>query len=410
LKQIACSLEQLSGDQVSRETPAPSNMVIQVNGKCGNSNAHLAQLEPFLQDWSETYESSNSTDSPDEAMTLMDANPNFTAGVPSSWKPWAQCGPFVNGTVQNNVTSWLPQSPLFNPWSFAHPDTLGSQLALQPIKAFIPKGIRCSLISKYMMNTIRRYPAMMLGGSSAPPFIHGVCLVNKAKHTHMSGPGPLLRCAGLVELWTSKTANNSQYLWRMMRWEQQRICDEVDQYEDMIAVNALQAITIYFLLRVGSLDDEDADFDVPLIQTMTKIAQRVQGITSNYRNPALPTFISHDDWVIVESLQRTIAALFIIEFLFDITPGMGSNRCDSGKLWSEMLLPSAKPLWEAKTREGFEREYRALGGDERPFYGELLRHSELRGARAQLLDRWMTQVDEFGTLVINVASVAETVP
>jgi hypothetical protein len=210
-----------------------------------------------------------------------------------------------------------------------------------------------------------------------------------------------------VELWTSKTDNNSHYLWKMMRWEQQRILDEVDQYEDMIAVNALQAITIYFLLRVGSLDDDDADFDVPLIQTMSKLAQRVKGITAKHRDPATPNFISHDEWVIVESLQRTIATLFIIEFLFDISAGIGTDRCDTVKHWSEMLLPSAKSLWEAKSTQVFERELRAFGGDERPFYGELLRHAELDSARSQLLDRWMGNVDEFGTLVINVASVAE---
>lgn len=209
-----------------------------------------------------------------------------------------------------------------------------------------------------------------------------------------------------MELWSNKTHNNAQYIWKILRIEQQRLSEEVDQYEDMIAVNALQAITIYFLLRVSAQNDEDADFDVPLIQTMTKLWNRVRGITMKHCDPSSLTRPSWGSWVAVESLRRTIAALLIIEFLFDFSPGMGKASCNSTKIWSKMLLPGAKQLWEAKTRSDWEREYRALGNDQRPLYGELLKHDHLNSVRGGLLDRWMAQVDEFGTVVINVASVS----
>jgi hypothetical protein len=97
----------------------------------------------------------------------------------------------------------------------------------------------------------------------------------------------------------------------------------------------------------------------------------------------------------------------MIEFLFDLDPGRGNSTCDSVKYWSEMLLPSAKSLWEADGEFAWEQEYTATGNDQRPFYGELLRHNQLDSVRGSLLDRWMAQVDSFGTLVINAASLTD---
>ena len=180
---------------------------------------------------------------------------------------------------------------------------------------------------------------------------------------------------------------------------------EISEYEDMIAINALQAITIYFLLRVSSTDDEGTDFDVPLIQTMAQLSQRVKGIIITYCDPASPVRPGMCDWVTAESLRRTIAALFIIQLLFDITPGIINGQCNSLAQWSEMLLPCSQQLWEATTAEWAQR-YDLLG-DERPYYGELLQHEYLDYARSSLLDQWMANVDDFGKLIISIASVAE---
>jgi hypothetical protein len=177
---------------------------------------------------------------------------------------------------------------------------------------------------------------------------------------------------------------------------------EISEYENMIAINALQSITIYFLLRVSSTDDEDTNFDVPLIQTMTQLSWRVRGVLTTYCDPASPVRPSVCDWVTAESLRRTIAALFIIERLFDISPGMSNSLA----MWSEMLLPCSQQLWEAKTQAEWTQRYDLLG-DERPYYGELLQHDYLDCARSSLLDRWMASVDDFGKLVINITSVAE---
>ncbi|KPI44255.1 uncharacterized protein AB675_8656 [Cyphellophora attinorum] len=188
--------------------------------------------------------------------------------------------------------------------------------------------------------------------------------------------------------------------------EQERLMQDIPTYGDLTAVNALQAVTIYFLLRASSTDDEGTDFDVALIQTMTQLSLRVRDIITAYCDPASPERPDPCGWIIAESLRRTIATLFIVELLFDISPGMIHGRCNSLALWSAMLLPCSQQLWEAETQLEWTQRYDTLG-DERPYYGELLHHETLDCARSGLLEGWMANVDDFGKLVINIACVAE---
>jgi hypothetical protein len=295
-------------------------------------------------------------------------------------------------------------------WNYATTDPLGQHLIPRGTRAFGPKGLegrQLSLVKKFVLSTLQTYPKMMLSDTDMPPFIPHMWMAEENRHAENSQPGPLARCAGIVSLWSTKNRNNKQYLWKILRIEQERLSEESLSYNDWNAVAALQALTIYFLLRISATDDDDADFDIPLIQTMSKLAQRVEGLTNKYCNPALQTNPRWEGWILSESLRRTISALFIIDFLFDISPGMNNAHCNSVKHWSEMLLPSSKQLWTAKTRFQWEQEYRALDNDRRPLFVDLLKHDSVDSKRGKLLEQWMAQVDEFGTLVINAASLAE---
>lgn len=311
--------------------------------------------------------------------------------------------------VKEGMDRWLPRDVISDQWNNTNPYTLGPQLSLRSVKAFTPRGTTwgpLSLLGKYMSQTIRRYPYMMLSDKNSTPFIHRECLRHSKQSTHKNEPGPLLRCAAIVELWRSKNSNNAPYLWKILKIEQERLMQDISEYEDLLAINALQAVTIYFLLRVSSPDDDGTDFDVPLIQTMTQLLWRLRGVISERCDPASPARPNICGWVMAESLRRTVAALFIIELLFDISPGMIHGRCNSLTLWSEMLLPCSKQLWEATTQAIWTQRYDVLG-DERPYFGELLQHQRLNYARSNLLDQWMANVDDFGELVIKIASVVE---
>jgi hypothetical protein len=111
---------------------------------------------------------------------------------------------------------------------------LGSEPALRAPRAFWPKTVRyrkLSLNIKYVICTLSAYPHMMLPDKGMPPFIHPKCLARDfdqvERVTRTSLPGPLATCAGIIALWSAKNENNSFFIWRAIRAEQERISEEV---------------------------------------------------------------------------------------------------------------------------------------------------------------------------------------
>jgi hypothetical protein len=285
--------------------------------------------------------------------------------------------------------------------------TMNEQPFDRGTRAFWSKGVKwrqLSLVRKWVLNNLRPYPSMMLSMHNKPPFVHHLSI---AKESLESQPGPLSRCAGIMALWSTKNRNNKHYIWKIIRMEHERLSLECISYNDWHAVEAVQAVAIYFLLRVSVENDEDTDFDILLIQTMIKVTVRTSGFTVKYCNPASQHRPVWEQWVLVESLRRALSTIFIVQSLFDITPGLGNKECKGAKLWTEMLLPAAKELWQAQNQTQWEDAYQNSKRDRRPTFGELLRHDDLHGQACDLLNSWMGQVDDFGTLVIGAASLAE---
>jgi hypothetical protein len=409
-KGIECKLERSQQEDTSVLKRFEPSSTIEADELCTSDTLSCSQSKPVLMDRNDASISHTPLDEPRHTASsqvdqiIMEQ----TSRSPRS-AIWKSPATFPMSSAKDGADRWLPRNLISDQWNRMKLYTIGPQLSLHPVKAFTPRGATWgpfSLLRKYMTQTIRRYPYMMLSDKNSSPFIHHKYLMNNKKCTHKDGPGPLLRCAAIVELWRSKTPNNASYFWKILRIEQERLMQEISEYEDMIAINALQAVTIYFLLRLSSTDNEDTDFDVPLIQTMTQLLSRVRGVITAYSDRVSSVRPTICGWVMTESLLRTIAALLIIELLFDISPGMINGRCNILALWPDMLLPCSQQLWEAKTQAEWTQHYDLLG-DKRPYYGELLQHEYLDNSRSSLLDQWMANVDDFGKLVINIASVAK---
>lgn len=166
------------------------------------------------------------------------------------------------------------------------------QPALRYPRLFWPKETphrELSLNRKYVLGNLRNYPRMMLSASrdGMPPFVHSYHLSQDCcDDTPL--PNPLARCAGIVAMWSVKTKYNSVHIWKAIRSEQERLLHEVfptlprrcrkggsklfiflqhSEYNDWDTVAALQAMSIYVILRVLEKDEDVTDFDMPLIHT-----------------------------------------------------------------------------------------------------------------------------------------------
>ncbi|PQE26034.1 C6 finger domain-containing protein [Rutstroemia sp. NJR-2017a BBW] len=302
----------------------------------------------------------------------------------------------------------LPENFLFNEsrWAldFSNVPLLAHSPVLRAPRAFSPKRQRypkVSLTRKYVICTIKAYPQMLLTGKELPPFIHTELQSSSTSVglTTIRNPStdPLAICLSITAMWTVKNTHNTAFIWRSIRSEQERLFEECFTFDDHNAVAALQAICIYFLLRLSEADEDATNFDIPLISTMT-------GLSVKYNKS--PTW---EGWLLAESLRRTIFLLLIISLLFDLSPGTQQNCCDGARLLTEMGLPCHKNIWKAQTQNEWEWEYTAQYASkyQRLTFGDLLQHGKEEGSAGNVLDDWLANVDDFGNVIVAVVSLLE---
>jgi hypothetical protein len=121
-------------------------------------------------------------------------------------------------------------------------------------------------------------------------------------------------------------------------------------------------------------------------------------------NPAIPCQSGS-----ANTQTSTIFVIFIIDILFDISPGTRPNHCDGARLLAEMRLPCHRKIWKAQTQWEWEWEYTAQYESkyQRLTFGDLLQHGKEDGSTGNLLDDWLANVDDLGTLIVAVASLLE---
>ena len=109
--------------------------------------------------------------------------------------------------------------------------------------------------------------------------------------------------------------------------------------------------------------------------------------------------------------DSTLLVLFMVDIFFDISPA-GAD-CDSPRHLAEMLLPCTKNLWSARTRSEWKKEYtsqsrlQSYNDYRRLTFGNLSQHDLEDSPCGDLLDHWLAQVDELGTLIMAAAKLSE---
>ncbi|EED24595.1 hypothetical protein TSTA_079500 [Talaromyces stipitatus ATCC 10500] len=202
-----------------------------------------------------------------------------------------------------------------NSGSFDGPDSVSQDLLYSatlfpgPLKLFVPENIsnkKSPLIQRYLLCTLRSYPVMMLRGQN-PPFIHPHLLFEDSgdlRCRQRIKTGPLAVCNELLQMFTMKNRDNVLQIWRAIRMEQERllmgVCCTIFGKEMSYDLNqtlaALQAIAIYFILRIFEKNENATNFDVPLVQTMLHFstvacrADEIYGKQTRNQNGVMPHY------------------------------------------------------------------------------------------------------------------------
>ena len=118
---------------------------------------------------------------------------------------------------------------------------------------------------------------------------------------------------------------------------------------------------------------------------------------------------SWEEWIVTETKRRTLYVMYLFDSILSAHEGLPTYL---GTELEGLPAPASKSLWQAKTRSDWERAYnihlaewteRSLSIDELWPVPEGFTESET-ATRQMRIDRWLEDVDEFGTMLFAVVS------
>ncbi|KAI1390579.1 uncharacterized protein F4822DRAFT_155041 [Hypoxylon trugodes] len=280
-------------------------------------------------------------------------------------------------------------------------------------------------IPKLIFHTLKSYPLMMMRYNTLPPLIHPSLVSADVENAHME---PLTNCISLVHMIGNGIQGSRKLFWQNVRRECERFSDEHQNFNRWELLAAMQALTIYVLLRLDEGETDHNNFDFLLVKAVVIIAQQISrsDIICHTQcalcNNGLET--SWKEWVFRESRRRLAVVYRVVNMLIYFEP---AAMCDLPSDFALAPLPARKQLWEAGDEFAWKLESQRDSGIQVSFGlaadGEIVKldESQLSCGDAWLSrqsidaktpsrstaswEEWCSGIDGFGGLVMLAASL-----
>ncbi|KAH8674627.1 hypothetical protein BGZ60DRAFT_404421 [Tricladium varicosporioides] len=253
-----------------------------------------------------------------------------------------------------------------------------------------------------LMQSLRSFPAMVLRKETFPPLIHSHnALLPPSNNACL--PAPLAICMSIAQIFASRTPETQDFLWSTIRSEQQRLADQIQNLSGRDAFAAVQASSIYVIMRVvdGACQTQEQD-----LQMLLHFQDLCEGFKCIFHEPFSLTedekpSSNWDDWVFAESRRRVSCLWFLIGRIVSIRTGI---QCDAVHAFRVIPLPSPKSVWEARHASEWESERdhvcRNLNHGMTTF-GDLIdaHRGVLQPSNARRLDIWNAGADNLSSLL-----------
>ncbi|KAI0817828.1 hypothetical protein GGR55DRAFT_622117 [Xylaria sp. FL0064] len=307
---------------------------------------------------------------------------------------------FLNTQITDASAS---SSSLMNSTPLNHQAT-PTQQHLSPPRLSIPitptSGVRSLLrrprmpagaqrTANLILHTLKSYPFMMLRHNTLPPFIHPATVSSGVGDSYME---PLTNCISLVHMMASGVQGSRKLFWQNVRTECERLFHKHKQLHKWELLAAMQALSIYILIRLDESETEYDNSDALLIKTVIAIAQQLSCID----------IICHDqcglcnkglqftwrEWIFRESRRRLAIIYRVVNLLIYFEP---VAMCTLPSEFILAPLPANKQLWEAADEFRWKEESQNYPGSQVSFGlaadGSLV---ELDEGRLSCSDAWLS--------------------
>ncbi|CAG9987044.1 unnamed protein product [Clonostachys byssicola] len=227
--------------------------------------------------------------------------------------------------------------------------------------------LRDCLLGVAVLGQLCSYPKMMIEGLKLPPFIKAPCHQNEelapscvTAGRHQCFPKRLDTCAGLVQMYYSRTDENVDVIWSMIYAEVAKLASEVRMDPELEQLTNLQCplpeekleimqcLTIFLLLQADDPQSYEAN-DIDFLLTVAIDTYYDLALTQEWRFELPNARPLYREWIFRETMRRLMIIYGIFDLLLEGIVGTDKTGCKGGSGLSNASLPCTRDLWEAST-------------------------------------------------------------
>ncbi|KAJ5808692.1 hypothetical protein N7474_009961 [Penicillium riverlandense] len=269
----------------------------------------------------------------------------------------------------------------------------------QTIKQYPPN------VTRFICQILKSYAAAATRGRGMLPFIH------PAQMAIMEQPAntPIATCLSLIRICETPLPGSEDAAATILQREMERITDLREIYDDMSLLAAFQAYLIYSMVLFFRLDQRPNPFFRQAMMNLQGLAcsSSQRGLVCRAdQHHARPRW---EEWIVTEAKRRTLYVMYLFDSILSAQESLPTFL---GTELQGLPAPANKSLWQAQCRSDWEKAYNVylaewtengLAIDELwPTPADL---DEANIAQRRLrVDRWVENIDEFGTMLYAVVS------
>lgn len=257
-------------------------------------------------------------------------------------------------------------------------------------------------VTRFIHRILKTYASFATRGRGILPFVHPMQM-----EKHPSAGSPLTTCLSLIRICENPLPGSENSAAIVLQREMESITEIRENYDDMSLLAAFQAYLIYTMVLFFRLSQGPGPFFRQAMINLQELAcscSRRGLVCAADQRHTRPRW---EEWIVAEAKRRT---LFVMYLLDSVLSAQESLPTFLGTELRGLPAPSNKPIWQAQSRADWEKEYNiflaewteeSLSIDELwPMPARFDEESIAR--RRDRVDRWLENLDEFGTMLFAV--------
>ncbi|CAH0019888.1 unnamed protein product [Clonostachys rhizophaga] len=341
----------------------------------------------------------------------------FPTGEPSPPPAWNSTTGVLHGVNESSPPSGIPleiikeveQNVNEDLWLLEQAENARKQKNMQLVtapdssllgKAYSRRRIGGQdVLASVVLGQLKSYPRMLIEGDKLPPFIHPRCYLDeelgpacRVSGRHVCFSTELSICVSLVQMFYSKSSKNSEFVWKTIHDEGERIVQQYASFTSQQQLEGLQSVVILLLLQAEDPASVEKTGGLHLVRIVTKDVAMLtfdQGLVGqlvryhSWRSEPENERPRRADWIWRESIRRqviltniltslatisstdsTALVLSVVDFLVEGMMGPGGSSCRASETFQKSTLPCGRDLWEARSTRAWMDSYDSLINNE----------------------------------------------